>query len=53
MNLIPVVYQARTTYCIVHTGKVLESEGNDRADINLPGQQLKLLQDAANSAKGV
>jgi beta-glucosidase len=34
------------------TGNVLESEGNDRADINLPGHQLELLQDAANSALG-
>ena len=36
----------------IYIGSVLESEGNDRADINLPGQQLKLLQDAASSAKG-
>ena len=34
-------------------GSILESEGNDRADINLPGQQLQLLQDAANSAHGL
>ncbi len=34
------------------TGSVLESEGNDRADINLPGSQLQLLQDAVNAAKG-
>ena len=31
---------------------MLESEGNDRANISLPGQQLKLLQDAAASAHG-
>ena len=36
----------------IYIGSVLESEGNDRANINLPGQQLKLLQDAASSAKG-
>ena len=35
------------------TGSVLESEGNDRADINLPGQQLTLLQEAASSAQGI
>eukprot|EP00731_Ephydatia_muelleri_P029897 Em0021g420a len=30
------------------TGSIVESEGNDRADINLPGSQLQLLQDAAS-----
>ena len=30
----------------------MESEGNDRADINLPGSQLQLLQDAASVTKG-
>lgn len=34
------------------TGNVLESEGNDRADINLPGNQLQLLQDAVAAAQG-
>ena len=30
------------------TGQELESEGNDRSDLNLPGKQLNLLQDAEN-----
>lgn len=29
------------------TGQAVESEGNDRADLDLPGKQLQLLQDAA------
>jgi hypothetical protein len=33
-------------------GMVLETEGHDRSDINLPGSQLQLLQDSANSATG-
>ena len=33
-------------------GSIVESEGNDRADINLPGSQLQLLQDAASVSKG-
>ena len=33
-------------------GNPLEREGHDRADINLPGSQLQLLQDAARSASG-
>ena len=33
----------------VYTGNILESEGHDRSDLNLPGNQLQLLQDAANS----
>ena len=32
------------------TGNILESEGRDRSDLNLPGNQLQLLQDAADSA---
>ena len=31
---------------------VLETEGHDRSDINLPGSQLQLLQDTASSASG-
>ena len=34
------------------SGSLVESEGNDRADINLPGSQLQLLQDAASVSKG-
>ena len=30
----------------------LEREGSDRADINLPGQQLQLLKDAAETTSG-
>ena len=33
-------------------GNPLEREGHDRSDINLPGSQLQLLQDVANSASG-
>lgn len=29
-------------------GNVIEREGHDRADINLPGSQLQLLQDVTN-----
>ena len=48
-----VVLTIRFNHSILFTpGSVLESEGNDRAEINLPGQQLKLLQDAASSAQG-
>jgi hypothetical protein len=36
-------------YCM-NTGNVLESEGHDRSDINLPGNQLQLLQDAVDTA---
>ena len=32
------------------TGNSIESEGNDRADINLPGSQLQLLQDAVSNS---
>ena len=34
----------------VCVGNVLESEGHDRSDINLPGNQLQLLQDATDLA---
>lgn len=30
------------------TGNSIESEGNDRADIELPGKQFQLLQDAVS-----
>ena len=39
-------------FITITTGKDVESEGNDRADINLPGKQLQLLQDAASAASG-
>ena len=32
------------------TGSVLEREGHDREDIDLPGLQLQLLQDAAKAS---
>ncbi|XP_067675251.1 uncharacterized protein [Haliotis asinina] len=34
------------------TGAELESEGNDKANLDLPGQQLQLLQDAVNYGQG-
>ena len=34
----------------MNAGNVLESEGRDRSDINLPGNQLQLLQDAVDTA---
>ena len=37
---------------LFYVGKVLETEGHDRSDINLPGSQLQLLQDTASSASG-
>ena len=33
------------------TGQALESEGNDRNDLNLPGQQLQLLLDVVNNGR--
>ena len=33
-----------------HAGSRLEHEGDDRSDIDLPGNQLHLLQDASESA---
>ena len=38
------------THSHTHTGNVIESEGNDRADINLPGNQLQLLKDTVSAA---
>ena len=37
---------------LFYLGMVLETEGHDRSDINLPGSQLQLLQDSASSASG-
>ena len=34
----------------IHAGNTLEHEGHDRSDLNLPGNQLQLLQDVANTA---
>ena len=34
---------------LLNAGVVLETEGHDRSDINLPGNQLQLLQDATSS----
>ena len=33
---------------VLYAGNVIEREGHDRADINLPGSQLQLLQDVTN-----
>jgi hypothetical protein len=33
------------------TGLVIEMEGHDRASVDLPGQQLRLLQDAVKSGQ--
>ena len=37
---------------LFYLGMVIETEGHDRSDINLPGSQLQLLQDSANTAIG-
>ena len=34
----------------VDAGNILEHEDHDRSDLNLPGNQLQLLQDATNTA---
>ena len=34
------------------SGKIIGHEGSDRANIDLPGHQLDLLKDVANSATG-
>ena len=41
-----------SVFIIIATGNDVEREGSDRADINLPGKQLQLLQDAASAASG-
>jgi len=41
------VTMAELVVVCLGTGDVIEAEGNDRPDINLPGKQLQLLQDAA------
>lgn len=33
----------------VDAGNILEHEDHDRSDLNLPGNQLQLLQDATNT----
>ena len=35
---------------LIYAGQELESEGNDRSTIDLPGKQLQLLQDAVRGA---
>ncbi|XP_071113290.1 uncharacterized protein [Haliotis cracherodii] len=40
------VRNSQVVFVCVGTGQVVESEGNDRQDIQLPGQQQKLVQDA-------
>ena len=42
------VYMYTFYAILLYTGKVLETEGHDRSDINLPGSQLQLLQDTTN-----
>ena len=39
-----------TKFMCMDAGNILEHEDHDRSDLNLPGNQLQLLQDAANSA---
>ena len=41
------VRDANLVIVCLGTGQAVESEGNDRADLDLPGKQLQLLQDAA------
>ena len=43
-------FHANLFYLLI--GMVIETEGHDRSDINLPGSQLQLLQDSANTAIG-
>ena len=43
-------FHANLFYLLI--GMVIETEGHDRSDINLPGSQLQLLQDSANTATG-
>ena len=40
------VRDANLVIVCLGTGQAVESEGHDRADLNLPGKQLQLLQDA-------
>ena len=48
-SICPAVH-VHTFYAIcLYAGMVVETEGHDRSDINLPGSQLQLLQDATNS----
>lgn len=42
------VQDADIVFVCLGTGKKIESEGNDRSSVELPGNQLKLLQDAVN-----
>ncbi|XP_046328654.2 probable beta-D-xylosidase 5 [Haliotis rufescens] len=41
------VAMTEVIFVCLGTGRTIESEGNDRYDINLPGYQLQLLQDVA------
>ena len=48
-----ILYSLRGMYIMfIRVGATLEREGSDRADINLPGQQLQLLKDAAETTSG-
>lgn len=47
LALVAIIINVETVTCdrIMHAGKIFESEGRDRSDLNLPLNQLKLLQD--------
>ncbi|XP_025097185.1 probable beta-D-xylosidase 2 [Pomacea canaliculata] len=51
-NVIDVVKSSELTFVCLGTSNMIESEGNDRADLELPGKQLQLLQDAVTAADG-
>ncbi|XP_046577961.1 LOW QUALITY PROTEIN: probable beta-D-xylosidase 5 [Haliotis rubra] len=46
------VASTEVIFVCLGTGRAVESEGNDRYDINLPGYQLQLLQDVAANRNG-
>ena len=45
------MYLLSNLYVIRSSGKTIEAEDRDRADLSLPGHQLELLQDAASVGK--
>ena len=45
------LHRSITSYIIHSSGKTIESEDKDRADLSLPGYQLELLQDAVSVGK--
>ncbi|PVD27982.1 hypothetical protein C0Q70_10558 [Pomacea canaliculata] len=46
------VSKAEVTFVCLGTSNVIESEGNDRADLELPGKQLQMLKDVVSAAGG-